>query len=195
MQYSEQTSPHDSPMGHLPGTHGAFHLQEVGNGWAHLKPVRADRPLHRTKAVRVWVPAQHAGLLVPGVEVSPRRALHRGRVGLSLWMRPCPGGLDHWLVFSWIPGEMPPHPPEVVKQLKRTEPLPWDLIPFGDLDLTAGLKDNRLRFLNIQISSPVRERMDALLGQPLTSQLFRPRRVPWALRSVSPHHYQLWVGL
>lgn len=195
MQYSDQTSPHDSPMGNPPGSHGAFHLRQVGDGWAHIKPVRADLPLNRTRAIRVWVPTAMSGIHIPVVTVSPRRSLHRGRVGLAMWSRPFGGGLDHWLVATWACGGDPPPPVQVVQAVKAFEPRPWDIIHVGDCDLVAGVPDQRLTFMNMQISLPVRERLDLMLGLPLVTQLFRPRRVPWALRHIAPHMFQLWVGL
>lgn len=195
MQYSEQTSPHDSPMGNPPGSHGAFHLRQVGDGWAHIKPVRADLPLNRTRAIRIWVPTSKCGIRVPVVTVSPKRSLHRGRVDLAMWTRPWGGGLDHWLVATWDCRATLPAPSQVVQAVHAFEPEPWDLITLGDCDLVAGVPDHQLTFMNLQVSLPIRDRLDLALGSRLVTQLLRPRRVPWALRHIAPHMFQLWVGL
>ena len=193
--YHKETSPHDSPMGHLPGTHGAFWFREVASGWAHLKPVRADLPAHKQRAMRIWIPAKDWDMPQPDVEVSRLSQLHRGRVGLAVWSRPWQGGLDHWLLIGWAVGQPTPSPAAQAHWVRASEPKPWDIVPIGELDLVASFQKGRLRFLNMQITRDDRERMDALYGRPLIDRLLQPRRVPWAVRIVAPHTYQLWVGL
>jgi hypothetical protein len=191
----DQTSPHDSPGGNPPGSSGAFSLQgPVASGWAHMKPLRPDRPL-ASKARRLWIATSGWDKQVPEVEVSPRRGLLRGRVGLGLWMRPCEGGLDYWLLFGWATKGPPVPPDRQVRWLRATEAPPWDFLPLGDVDLSGSLQGGIPRYLAFQLTTAIRSRMDALIGQPLVDRLLLPRRVPWAVRVLAPQCYQFWVGL
>ena len=189
-----QSSPHDSPGGNPPGSSGAFLSRTVASGWAHLKPLRTDRPLV-SRACRLWVPTPGWDKEVPEVEVSPRRGLLRGRVGLGLWMRPCEGGLDYWLLLGWLPKGPPVPPDRQTRWLRATEAPPWDFLPLGDLDVSGSLEGGLLRYLAFQLRTDIRDQMDALLGRPLIDRLLLPRRVPWAVRVMAPQAFQFWVGL